>query len=206
MLRHFASSHRVRFWSAVAFLILWSSVAAWFKAFTSMAPYDDEGTIILLLRNFMSGGILYDRVREVYGPLHYAYQCIPRALFGIPLNHETVRMFSVICRILASLMVFLVVYRATRSLSLAMIAHAAGFQALVFMSMETAHPQELCTVLLLGVFLAAGAERPTAIVWFGVLTATIFFTKINLGILLAAGIAIVIVYSLPCISIRVPLT
>ena len=158
MLRHVVSSQRFRFWFAVGFLILWSGVAAWFRAFTSMAPYDDEGTIILQLRSFISGGILYDRVRDIYGPLHYAYQCIPRELLGMPISHDTVRMFSVVCRVLAALILFLVVHRATRSLPFAMICHAVGFRVLAFIGTETAHPQELCIVLLFGVFFAACAE------------------------------------------------
>jgi hypothetical protein len=188
----------LRFGAALILVIVVSSSLSYWRAFGNIAPYDDEGNLILSLRQFHAGGILYDKVVSIYGPVFYIYESIPRLFNGGLMSHDSVRVVTAILRVATGLVIFLLVYRGTRSLLWALLVQFAGFRGLGFMGGETAHPQEICILLLLAVPLVASMCRPVvATAWFGALAALLTLSKINAGIFATAAIALVVTMALP---------
>jgi hypothetical protein len=181
-------------WFPIILVVLLSSATAWWHIFSLMAPYDDEGTLICSIQHYLDGHVLYDRFPSAYGPLYFAYQSAPHILTGAAVTNDSVRMISVASWAAAALLVFVLVYRFTGSLALALVAHLAGFWTLAFIAFEPAHPQEICILLLLAIPLAASAGRPAAISWFGVLIAAMALSKFNLAIFV--GVALIVVFTL----------
>jgi len=176
------------------FITLVSAVAAYYRAFSSLALYDDEGTMMMTVKRFFEGNALYDQVASVYGPLYYFYEWSAHTLARIPLSHDSVRLVSITFWVGAALMVFLLVYRATGSLLLGALMHILAFRAMRFIGDEPAHPQEACIFLLMAFGLACyTANRTWRMAWLGALAGAMLATKINLGIFavlaLAAGFA-----------------
>ena len=60
-------AQRIRTWAWFAFVTLGSAGIAYWRAFSRMVPYDDEGTMMLGLDRFFRGQPLYDSVRSIYG-------------------------------------------------------------------------------------------------------------------------------------------
>jgi hypothetical protein len=169
--------------ACTVFVFLCSTITAYYKAFVSLAPYDDEGTMMWGIKRFFEGGVLYDQVASIYGPVYYFYQWCAHVLTGTPLSHHSVRLVSIAFWVATALIVFLLVYRTTGSLVLASLAHILAFSAMGFIGEEPAHPQEACIVLLMALGLACFVRnrlwRPAML---GALAGLAAATKINLGL------------------------
>jgi hypothetical protein len=175
---------------------LLGAVTAYYRAFVSLAPYDDEGTMMWSLKGFFEGRPLYDHVATIYGPLYYFYQWCAHVLTGTPLSHHSVRMVSIAFWVATALIVFLLAYRTTGSLLLACLTHNLAFRAMVFIGDEPAHPQEACAFLLVTLGLACFARNRT---WraaiMGALAGLLVATKVNLGIFVVVAISAGFAYS-----------
>jgi len=181
---------QVAVWLAV--LTLLTGVVAYFESFSHMALYDDEGFLMISLRRFFEGQVLYDQSASAYGPLYYLYQWAAHHVMGTALSHDSVRFVSVAFLLATTAVCFLAVYRLTRSVLIAGIALVLVSRELSLLSQGPAHPQEACAFLLPLVGLQACAARGRAYisVSLGVLAGAIVLTKINLGacVLLALSV------------------
>jgi hypothetical protein len=186
----------LRLWAALTFIVIFSATIAWCRAFTSIAPYDDEGSMMYAAQGFMNGSALYDNVHTIYGPVFFAYESIPHLITGGPISHDSVRVMTILFWLVDGIILFLFVYRATGSILLSLIIHFVGFRAMRFMGYETAHPQEICLLLVLAFPLAAYARRRAiSMAWFGALVAILALTKINAGILAAVVLVLLVTLS-----------
>ena len=140
-----------------------------------------------VIQRFFDGHPLYDGAFTHFGPLYYLYEYVPHVLTGSPITHDGVRAIAVVFRVITGLLLFLLIWRVTGSLVVALAAHYVGFHALSFLAAEAVHPQELCILLLVALALAACARPPVAAACFGILVACLALTKINIGILAAAA-------------------
>ena len=86
---------RVAILLIVGLTFLWclqrASTFAWLSISTSYAPYDDEGYVLVSVREFLSGGSLYDDVFTNYGPAFYAYKHLLSIFQGTP-THDLTRL------------------------------------------------------------------------------------------------------------------
>src|SRR5262245_63759725 len=123
-------------------------IIAYYHAFLSIQPYDDEGTLMDVLRTFLSGRPLYDVVPSIYGPAFYLYEWAAHRLAGSPVDTDSVRFVSVTFAVVSSLLVFWLVYRGTRSIPVASVAFVIGFRALRFIGEEPGHQNELWMLLV----------------------------------------------------------
>jgi hypothetical protein len=192
-------AQRIRTWAWFAMATLASAAIAYWRSFSRMVPYDDEGTMMLGLDRLFRGQPLYDSVRSIYGPFYYLYETVAHRLAGSPVSHDVVRWASVAWWVTAGLLLFWLVYRATGSLAVALVAQYAGFRDLSFIGLETAHPQEACITLLLAIAMAAAWPRGGAWRWLvlGALAGAIALSKINLAIFVIAGLALVFALGVP---------
>jgi hypothetical protein len=176
-----------------------SAAIAYFRAFSSMRPYDDEGLLMMAVKRFFDGQPLYDSVRSIYGPFYYFYEWLPHAITGAGIGHDVVRWISTAWWTAAGLLLLWIVWRATGSMLLAAAAHFVAFRTLGFIGFETGHPQEACIFLLLAVVLAAACIGRTSVLWFvmSALAGVIALTKINLAIFVLAAMGVLFAMSLP---------
>ena len=174
------------------------AVRAYYYAFSTFASYDDEGHMMTLISRVISGHALYNEVQTIYGPLYFLSQYWAHVITGIPLSNDSVRFLSIAFWLISAVLLFLLVYRATGSLLLATVAHFLGFRMIQFMGgFETAHPQELCILLLLGfaVAICYVDNRTLLLASLGTLVGAMALTKINLGAFVAVAAVVVLTYA-----------
>ena len=198
----FPSATKTALW--FAFLTLPAAVAAYYRIFSGFAEWDDEGTLMMTVRQYLNGARLYEEIYSGYGPVYYFYNALLRSVTGIAVNHNAVRITSAAVVVLCSLCCAWMVLRLTKSLAAASVTHILVFRALVFFGNEPGHPQELCMLLLIG--LAASGmpskkgTRQAALAAAGALAAALVLIKINIGIFTILSVALAVLFQTP----RVP--
>jgi hypothetical protein len=179
-------------------LTLCAAFTAYYRVFVSLADYDDEGYMMWTVKNFLGGRALYDQVATVYGPFYYLYEWCALSLTGFPAASDSLRLVSATFWVAAALVAFLLAYRATGSLALAVCVHLIVFRALGFVGEEPAHPQEACIFLLLALGRAFYiANRTLRMVMMGVLGGAMAMSKINLGIFVLVALIVGLTFAQP---------
>ena len=189
-------------------LLTGAALFAFFRLYSSFAPYDDEGYVQLSLQTYRSGEPLYDRVGTQYGPAFFTVQDAVHTLTGLPVTHDVARLKTLLAWLAACVLAADTLRRLTGRWTLAALAGAAVLFHLDRFGWEPGHPQELAALLILAcVWLAAlfspsasllpcpsaSANSLTSTTQFtlplllGLATGTLAMIKLNLGVL--AGLA-----------------
>jgi hypothetical protein len=159
--------------------------AAAMMMFSVFMFYDDEGYVLVTLRNFAEHGNLYREVYSQYGPFLYVFYYALHEL-GLPLTHTAGRLVTLLAWSGTAVACALLVGRATRSLVAQLAVLAGVFIYLWIMPNEPTHPGGLiavATALLawLG-YRWIDLENPRALArLFGAGIAVLALTKINIG-------------------------
>jgi hypothetical protein len=181
-----------------ATLAIYSSLA-YSSAFSVAALYDDEGCMLITLKQFLDGHALYDEVFSMYGPFPFLVKGGLHAVLNQPVGHDVGRLICVGFWLATTAACAAVGWRLTRSLVAGWLALIFGFQALWLIVYEPGHPQELCGLLLVLAVLAAAFARPARdrgspvlAVLLGGLAGCLAMTKINIFVFLmmALGAAV----------------
>ena len=188
-----------------------SAVAASYGMLSGFSSWDDEGALMMTVRQFLGGGTLYRNVSTGYGPVYYFYNWIIRALSLTSVTHDSTRLTAAAIWTICALMGAAIVWRFGHSLAAAAIAWLLIFRTLSLFRNEPGHPQELCMLLLLGTvgaFSWCDDERwmRTALAGAGVLAASLLLVKINIGIFAVVAIVLGIANHVPgkwlrCVSL-----
>jgi hypothetical protein len=181
-----------------SFLSILAGVVAYYKMFTGFVFFDDEGTLMITVRQYLAGMKLYNQIVLPYGPVYYFYNWALRTLTGTPVTHDVVRMSSLIPWLLTALISAWIVYRLTGSLVLASFTHLLTSIILsLFFHNEPGHPQELCILLLVclvacGIVISIPRWRLLGMISLGALTSALLLVKVNIGafVFLAASLAL----------------
>jgi hypothetical protein len=183
---------RLALWSALGVAL---AVAGYLLINTTFMPYDDEGFLLISLRNYLAGLRLYDDVFSQYGPWPYVYhQIVTTLLGGAPLTHTLGRALTLLHWVTMALLCGALAWRLARSQVAAVAAAIIAFGLTWQMVSEPSHPGSLISLLVaiagLVITTLPGARRP-ALVYaaLGIITACLLFTKVNVGLLMAAGVA-----------------
>jgi hypothetical protein len=202
LLRTNSSAFLQRLCIALWFLVLsaLAGIAAFYWMFTGFSVWDDEGTLLLTVRQFLGGMKLYDQIKG-YGPVYYFYNWILRAASGTPTTHDIVRMSSLIPWLLTALVCAWIVLRLTRSLLLASFTHLLTFLGLWFFRNEPGHPQELCILLMMalvasGITSALPRSRLPSMFCLGALPAALLLIKVNIGVFMMLAVALAVLWHL----------
>jgi hypothetical protein len=174
-------------WAAVAGLAAVLALAGFWLLFSTFLIYDDEGYVLLSLRNFSLHGGLYDRVYTQYGPFIYLlYDALHRVL-GFAFTNTAGRWITLANWLGTAALCAGLVARQTRSALWTAFTLAGVFTFLWVMINEPVHPGGLLVLLVtLGVWI--GAEAWTAgrtsafAVATGAIGAALTLTKINVGV------------------------
>ena len=175
-------------------------VAAYFALFTQFAGYDDEGTLLVTVKAFAQGHVLYRDIYSEYGPFYYELFGGLFALTGKAVTTDASRTIVVFLWTASSLLYGLAAHRLTGRLALGLVAMGSAFSALYVLEAEPMHPQGLC-ILLLAAFTALAVFGPGRRAgWLGaaggVVVAALLLTKVNLGGFLLAAIVLAAVFAL----------
>jgi hypothetical protein len=168
--------------ATAAALLLIAAARVMFSAFMF---YDDEGYVLLSLRNFAEHGGLYREVYSQYGPFPFVFHYLLH-LLGLPLTHTVGRAITLCAWGGAAVLCAWLAGRATRSLIARLVVLAGVFAYLWVMASEPTHPGGLI-ILLTTVAAVLGhhwLERERLRAWallVGGVTAALLLTKINIG-------------------------
>jgi hypothetical protein len=172
--------------------------------FTQYQIYDDEGIFLLALRSFVSGQALYDRIVLPYGPFYFEVFRLLAAL-GVPLDHDSGRVMSLVLWSAVTLLVGVATSVFTRNLFLGAATLLVSFATSLPFASDPMHPSCLLTLLVIGIeaIALAGAGRWSGRwpwVAIGALVAAALLTKVNVGVFAAIAVAFACVVTIPALS------
>jgi len=175
------------------------AVAGYWLLFTYFMGYDDEGYVLLSLRNYAAHGALYDQVFSQYGPFFFAvFDAFHRAL-GFAWTNTSGRLVTLAVWGATALASGLLVWRRSRSTAATALTVAGVFTYLWVMIHEPTHPGGLIGLLVaLAAWLgteADPAEQPGAAAALGAIAAALALTKINVGVFMVAAAGVWLVLS-----------
>ena len=187
----------------LSFLITtaWALVSGFYYAFSVFAPYDDEGYLMMTVKQFLNGEVLYDEIYTQYGPAYYFYKYLLVGVMGLPLTHDVTRLTTLVIWTLTAGVSGLIVHLITRSNISSVTAYLLCFFVLSRTVAEPGHPQDICGLLTAAcLFLfsyAANSIRVNfALCAMAALVAVIFLIKVNLGLFLGLALGIAIICSI----------
>jgi hypothetical protein len=184
--------HYIIFW----FLLLTAlaGAGAYLTIMTGFYLHDDEGALMIGVKQYVAGMKIYDQVFSCYGPLYYLYQLALRTATATPVTHDVVRISALFPWLAITMISSWITLRLTRSLVLAAMTHLVASLVLVTFRTQPGHPSEL-TLLLLVALAAAPLIAPLAhrrmvlMLMLGGLCAALLLVKINAGVFAAAAVA-----------------
>jgi hypothetical protein len=189
--------HRLRTWVPWGVLGALLAGPAWLIVSTSFMLYDDEGYVLLSLRQFLAGHALYDELFTQYGPFPYAYHLLVTGLLDLPMTHVVGRALTTLHWVACSVLAGLVARDATGRTSVGLATAGIAFALLWQMALEPNHPGSLIAVLVAAGGWLAGrwpdASRPAWIAAaLGAIGAALLLTKVNIGVLFFSGVGVIL--------------
>ncbi len=163
-----------------------------YSTFNSFAGWDDEGYLLITVKNFAHHGGLYTHMYSVFGPFYY--EALSTVFSWLPVTPDNGRAATAVVELLVSLGFGIAVKMFTRNL-LAGVATQIGSFVLLTLSLvdESMHPTMvvwlLFAVALIALALVARGKRSVGCATLGAAVAAMVLTEVNVGLL--AGIAIV---------------
>jgi hypothetical protein len=169
------------------------AATGYWMLFSSFAVYDDEGYILLSVRDYFAHGHLYEKVYSQYGPAFYVLWDAFQHIIGGPLDHTWARLATLAFWIGTAGGCALLVRRQTNSTSLSLFSFAATFLFLYFITDEPFHPGSLiCFVLAISIAstgcLIERQKLTGAAIVAGCTAAFLLLTKINVGVFYFAAV------------------
>ena len=170
-----------------AYALLGAAVAAsaiW-HVFATFAYYDDEGYMLLSVKEFILHGGLYSRVYSQYGPFPFELWGAVFKLLGGNVTTDRADSIVVIMWVAISLLTGILAERVSGSFGIGLLAGIAGFGGVVAILIQPLIPDDLCTLLGILILAAPVLLRRSRSSWsvplLGLLGAAALTTKINIG-------------------------
>lgn len=176
----------ILFFASLAGVLIWIGHVLQFSVFML---YDDEGYILITLRDFGRHGSLYDQVYSQYGPAFYLFYDTLRHLLGFEWTNTTGRWITLANWSGTAGLCAWLVWRASKSWPLAAFVLTTVFTSLWIMVREPMHPGSTITLWVAGTaWLGWECIRAGRTTWFAVVIglagAFLSLTKINVGVFL----------------------
>lgn len=171
--------------------------ARWFLASAcELSAYDDEGFVIVMLRSYLAGDVLYSGFYAQYGPFAYQALAALHHLFGLTPTNDSVRLTSLVLYAATFVVWTGVATRLMRNPWMIVVFALGLGQHLMAGTVEPGHPQDLAALLVAICAAAALAEQTAATrrrgvaaaICGGVALAALSLTKLNIGVFVAAAL------------------
>lgn len=181
-----ALSKRAATGLAIAGLVALLAWAGYELLFNTFMLYDDEGYVLISLKNFAAYGALYDKVYSQYGPFFYlAYDALHR-LLGFAWTNTTGRWITLVDWLGAAGLCTVLVARARAAWPVVLFVLADVFTYLWIMINEPMHPGgTIALVVAATAWLGWEALRAGRMTVFALITgiagALLALVKINVG-------------------------
>ena len=118
-----------------------AGVMGYFIMLTGFSAYDDEGMMMLTVKQYIDGAKLYETIFTFYGPVYYFYNWALRILTTTPVTHDVVRMSSLLPCLVGVLICAWIVLRLTGSMAMATLVHLFACLTIIgFSHAEPGHP------------------------------------------------------------------
>ncbi len=185
----------VKLFAVFGTITAWALATGYYQVFSIFAEYDDEGYLMMTVKQFTDGYVLYDQIYTQYGPSYYIYKWFPHAVFNLPVTHNVTRLTTLLMWTLTALVGGLFAFRLTRSTLAAAAVYALTFLALFRTVYEPGHPQELCGLLVISsLFMLSGEKYGRSfdirLAALGAILAFLCLAKVNVGFFLCLSLAI----------------
>ena len=196
-----ATQRRFPAWLSAACLAMVAAVAFSYVLVlvrTHFSEYDDEGFMLMTLRQYLEGLPLYDRTYTEYGPFYY--MLLGGVFRGVGVTHDAIRATTILFWLLVSAGWATCVWRWRRSLAWSIVTFLTTAGILRALQAEPGHPQSLVLLLYAVTFVAASFSSTSPVLAFatiGAAGAAMLLTKINVGAFLVAALVAVFVACLP---------
>jgi hypothetical protein len=171
--------------------------ARWFFASASeLSAYDDEGFVIVMLRSYLAGHVIYSGFYAQYGPFWYQALAAMHHVLGLPPTNDSVRLTSLVLYAATFAVWTGIAARLMRNPWLIVVFTLALGQHLMAGTAEPGHPQDL-GALLVAICAAAALVQQTAAtrrrgvgaaIGGGIALAALCLTKLNIGVFVAAAL------------------
>ncbi len=176
------------------------------RMFTGFASYDDEGYMLIALKEFIRHGHLYNQVFSQYGPFYYEFWGGLFSLFGISVTHDAGRMVTLMAWVLSGLVAGVSVMRMCRSIILGLAVQILVFQGIGTLTTEPMHPGGIiCLLLVTIIAISCGVRARTsvgAMATLGGAVAALILVKINVGMFALAAVVLTCVASYQALASR----
>jgi hypothetical protein len=165
------------------------------QLFTTFVPWDDEGYFLRIYRHFLSGRILYDQIRAIYGPLTFFCGAAVARFNPANVTHDTFRWASLPAWVLIAALLAGVVWRWTGRFTPSLVAFLMVGYRLKGLARAVGHPQlwiilASAVVLWLGLDWAFQTDGRVRAFWMGIVLGAVLLIKINIGFYLFIGVAL----------------
>ena len=180
-----------------------------FDGFTGLQLFDDEGTLMITIRDLEQGLHLYDDSYALYGPFYYLTIGGLFTKLHVPLTHDALRIISSVFRFAAAGLLGTLTFRLTRSVLGGLFTALSLLILYRFMPTSSpTHPQELCLVLVAALphlmMSIEKASRGAALLMMaavGACLAALLLTKINIGAFAAFAIVLTVLRAMPATAL-----
>lgn len=189
---------KIKLFGLFAAATVWAWLTGYYKLFGFLGPWEDEGYLIMTVKQYMDGDVLYDEIITIYGPAYYVYKWLVHTLLGLPVTHDISRLTTLVVWVLISLLGGLFAYRLTRSALGGAAAYALVFIALFRTAAEPVHPSELLSLMILASLHLLPGDRSARyfnlrLVLVGAAMAVASLTKLNIGFFLCFAFAVIFI-------------
>jgi len=177
-------------------VVLVAAPIAYMSMFGGFQAYDDEGYMLVTLRDYLAGHPLLTPYLALYGPFFYELVGGLFKLLGIIPTNDSGRLFSIVVWLASSVVAGLATYRLTWNLAVGVVGQLVTFSLLAVLAQEPMTTYGLISLLLAGLVLVATyrLEKPRATaVLVGAIVGALCMLKINVGAF--AGLAVLMAWA-----------
>ncbi len=176
------------------------ALIGYFKLFTTWAPYDDEGYVLVTLQHYALGFKLYDDIFTQYGPAFYQLESVLRWCVPHELTSDGQRWKTLFFWLFTAIAGGCTLARLTRNVRFGIAGGLVLFVHLDRLALEPGHPQMWCA-LITSLLLCWLSQSPSSIklgtYWLvsGALCGSLAMIKLNVGGLAFGGVIAGIVWT-----------